>query len=122
MGGEVDLQQGDRLVVVVGQRGWDNSAGGNWGGGGGGATFVGKIVRPGNGAKMKKFVFFVSAIAVAGGGAGLDSRKIEGQALGGVVSTSGQEHGRAAGGNSGGGGGSSCSDAIQWCRSLSFMF
>eukprot|EP00929_Paragymnodinium_shiwhaense_P030400 TRINITY_DN17238_c0_g1_i5.p1 TRINITY_DN17238_c0_g1~~TRINITY_DN17238_c0_g1_i5.p1 ORF type:complete len:1623 (-),score=243.95 TRINITY_DN17238_c0_g1_i5:15-4883(-) len=100
--GELNLQKNDRLIVVVGQQGNDNYAGGNWGGGGGGATFVAKARGR---EKVKKLAFFADLIAVAGGGSGLDSRQNLGQAGGGRGVQSSNSTQGAGGEKSGGGGG-----------------
>eukprot|EP00929_Paragymnodinium_shiwhaense_P015425 TRINITY_DN12350_c0_g5_i1.p1 TRINITY_DN12350_c0_g5~~TRINITY_DN12350_c0_g5_i1.p1 ORF type:complete len:1352 (-),score=240.05 TRINITY_DN12350_c0_g5_i1:28-4083(-) len=103
--GQVDLKSSDKIVVVVGQSGWSNYGGGNWGGGGGGATFFAKMVLPGQGDKMGKLGLYARLIAVAGGGSGMDSRKLLGQAPGGRAIQDGNATQGAAGELSGGGGG-----------------
>jgi len=102
--GVFDLQKDDRLVVLVGQQGWPNEQGGNWGGGGGGATFVGKVVSKG-GDLVKPLGLHVAVMLAAGGGAGMQDRKDGGKANGGRGLLNITESRNALGGKAGGGGG-----------------
>merc|ERR1719468_931089 len=99
----VSLQASDRLVVVVGQIGWDNPSNVDWGGGGGGGSFVAKHVTSG-GELLTSLEMNVELVAAAGGGAGFTDRRNSGQALGGRAEE-GDPSSRANGGNSEGGAG-----------------
>jgi len=96
------LKKGDKLVVVIGQRGWDQPGNLDWGGGGGGATFLFQKVK--SGGKVLPTGWRVKLLAAAGGGAGMNDRRNSGQALGGRADQ-GDPNTRAVGGHSGGGGG-----------------
>jgi len=78
----VSLEIGDQLVVAVGQMGRDHAHNGGWGGAGGGGTFVAKVVASG-GDLVSALGLRVQLLAAAGGGAGLQKHKNDGQAEGG---------------------------------------
>jgi len=105
--------EGERLVVLVGQRGWDNPSDRDWGGGGGGASFVAKwkagadynITVLTDSVKYPNGVT-VELILAAGGGAGvMDTlNQLTTQGEGGLA-TAGNADEAAAGDKNGGGGG-----------------
>jgi len=96
------LKKGDKLVVVIGQKGWDHPSNSDWGGGGGGATFLSQMVK--SGGNVLPTGWRVKLLAAAGGGAGMNDRRNSGQAHGGRADQ-GDPNSRAVGGHSGGGGG-----------------
>jgi len=99
MQGDFNLNMGDTLVIVAGQRGTDGIGNGNCGGGGGGGTFV---WRKSNGALL---------VAAGGGGGGPGSFWTAASTIHGDTGTTGQVppvsqgYVSGAGGTGGGGGG-----------------
>jgi len=77
----VNLKKGDRLVVVVGQKGWDNPSNSDWGGAGGGGTFVALVGEKGD--RIPSLKLNVDLLVAAGGGSGMNDRRNSGQAKGG---------------------------------------
>lgn len=112
----VSLKAGDKLIIVIGQKGWDNPSNGDWGGGGGGGTFVAQA-DPSLGSPVQHLNLKAKLIAAAGGGAGLNDRRYSGQALGGRAEE-GDPATQALGGHSEGGAGFQINGRI---RAKSFL-
>ncbi|TNF26377.1 MAG: hypothetical protein EP329_21345, partial [Deltaproteobacteria bacterium] len=66
--GEVALNAGDVLILVVGQDGVDKTGCSDWGGGGGGGSYVAKIAAGGD--TIVPLSVAVTPLVIAGGGAG----------------------------------------------------
>jgi len=114
------VNAGERIIVAVGQQGWDNPDNADYGGGGGGATWVAKVVTSGA-DELSPFGENIELLAVAGGGSGQNDdyqchREHDEQTEGGQGIGGNPDHRSRGDGN--GGGGSYRADGWQHAQSF----